>query len=538
MYWKPIPGVPYQRNYIQFAQDIEDGKLVTDSGKVLSAQEAYRWLFSVDLWALLYFGLQTEPANHPFWIKAAWEVQTGPKTDTIDLWAREHGKSTIITLAENIQDIINNPNERICLFSYTRDTAKVFFSQIKRQLESNEYLLRLYPDIFWEDTNKSPQWNDEGIIVKRTKEFKECTVEAWGLITGMPTARHFTKRVYDDIVTLELVSSPKVMQETKEKFDMSENVGSDNDRRRVVGTFYHHDDVLTYLCGQKKLDGTPAWHIRMKPATEDGTSTGKPVLLSQEKLDKLKLNKKQFNTQQLLNPTPKEDELLPYERITHCKRSDMPENVFKFMMVDPAKGKRADGREADAWAMWVVGVDPYLEDTGASRVFIIDGFVGVLSWEDGLNEVANVYLRNGWIHRLGVEEVGLQTTTSSVRDKLKVRGRVVSLENGMMQVLRPGNRNKQLRIESNLAPPLRTGLIHMLDSVPALAREQLRLEMEKYPMWRDDGMDALAFLWDMLADYIFPKKNQPVEKEPEKDIWAKYEEMSSRGSKPNDWMRF
>lgn len=538
VYFEPLPGVQYKIDYILTAEMLERKEIYNHEQKrPATAQEVYRNLMQQDLFALVMFGLQRPAANHPFLVKACYEVQDGPKSDTLDLWAREHWKSTIITLAENIQDILNNPEERIVIFSYTRDTAKVFFNELKQNLERNEFLLRLFPDILWEDTNKAPEWSEEGISVKRKSLAKERTVEAWGLLSGMPTARHFTKRVYDDIVTLDLVSNPKLMQETKDKFDMSENVGSDGDRRRVIGTYYHHDDVLVYLANQKKSDGSPAWHIRTKPATVDGTSTGKPVLLSQEKIDRLKLNKRQFNMQQLLDPTPKEDEELPFEMIREVTLKDLPARMFKFMVVDPAKGKRADNKEPDSWAMWVVGVDPYINDVGASKVFILDGFVGVLPWEEGLKEFVRIYLRNGWIHRLGVEEVGMQTTVSQFSAALRAKGRAVTEDNKMIVPLKPGKRNKQMRIEANLGGPLRGGFIYRLDTLPALAVSSLKTEMEKYPMWKDDGIDGLAYVWDLLPDYKFGKYHPERKEQKKKSVWDVYDEMSGTADSKNGWMR-
>ena len=110
-------------------------------------------------------------------------------------------KSTIITFGYSIFRILNDPEVTIGIFSHTRPAAKGFLDWIKREFESNALLLECFPDILYANPQKeSPRWSlDDGIIVKRQTNPKECTVEAWGLVDSMPTGRHYSERVYDDV---------------------------------------------------------------------------------------------------------------------------------------------------------------------------------------------------------------------------------------------------------------------------------------------------------------------------------------------------
>lgn len=56
------------------------------------------------------------------------EVQASPNGH-LDLWAREHGKSSIITFGATIQDILKDREITVGIFSHTRPIAKTFLRQ-------------------------------------------------------------------------------------------------------------------------------------------------------------------------------------------------------------------------------------------------------------------------------------------------------------------------------------------------------------------------------------------------------------------------
>jgi hypothetical protein len=136
----------------------EAGKLPT---------EAFRWYCRHDLYFLLRFGLNRKDCDNEWVFARCREVQASPDGH-LDLWAREHYKSTIITFALTIQDILRDPETTIGIFSHTRPIAKAFLRQIKREFEANETLKGWFPDVLWADPAKeSPKWSeDEGIIVR------------------------------------------------------------------------------------------------------------------------------------------------------------------------------------------------------------------------------------------------------------------------------------------------------------------------------------------------------------------------------------
>lgn len=508
--FRRIPGqkymFPYEKGFAHF----------TSLGA--STNDICHDLFKRDLWFLLYFGMRVNIANHPWWIDCCRDVQTGQKSHTLDLWAREHGKTTIITQGETIRQILNNPEERIGIFSYSRPAALSILRGIKQILEGSTLLKACFPNLLYNDPRtEAEKWSEtDGLIVKRNGFYKEATLEAWGLVEGMPTGKHFTGRVYDDVVTADLVNSPEVMAKLKDSFDMSQNLGTIDGWHKVIGTTYHHEDLLVNLRNKVTADGKPVYLTRVKPATVDGTPNGVSAYLPEERLAELRINRQMFYSQQLLDPTPQGTQKLDKDMLREVSPAEIPQKLFRFMAIDPAGERKSDKRQGDSWAMVVAGIEPYRDDLGASRVFILDMMVEPMTEAEALDNVVRMFLRNGQIRQIGVEKVGISTAEVHIAKALHARSRGLTVENGGLVVLRPGGRSKQQRIEAALQWPLLNGKLHISTAVPSAYRERLKLEMQKYPFWHDDSLDAISYLYDMAKDFRFGK----FAIGPEEDKWA------------------
>lgn len=180
-----------------------------------------------DRYFLLTGPLNRRDALHPWLFARCREVERAPDGH-LDLWSRYHYKSSIITFAGVIQEILSDPDLTVAIFSHSKPIAKAFLVQIKRELEGNDVLKNLFSDVLWaEPAREAPKWSEnEGIVVKRASNPKEATVEAHGLVDGQPTSRHYGLLVYDDVVTVESVGSPEQIKKTTDRWELSDNLGS------------------------------------------------------------------------------------------------------------------------------------------------------------------------------------------------------------------------------------------------------------------------------------------------------------------------
>ena len=285
---------------------------------------------------------------HPWVYERVRDVEAEPD-GRVDLWARGHGKSSTITFGKTVQDILANPEITFGIFSHTRPIAKAFLRQIMREFESNKVLHRAFPDVLWGlDTRQSPKWSeDDGIIVRRKSNPPEATIEAWGLVDGQPTSKHFQVLLYDDIVVAGSVTTPEMIAKTMEALEQSYNLSSKECRMRFAGTRWHFNDAYRTVIDRKTAIA------REHPCTKDGTETGEPVFLSAEAIQEKRRNMGPytFAAQMLLNP--KADALQGFKREWLRYYKTMPTKTNNYILVDAASSKK---KGSDYTSMWVIGL--------------------------------------------------------------------------------------------------------------------------------------------------------------------------------------
>lgn len=423
-----------------------------------SRQERLKaYLGIADRFYLLTRLLGRKDANHR-WIYDRCREHEADPFDHLDLWARYHYKSTVITFAHSIQSILAEPDITIGIFSAKSDVARPFLEQIKGELESNEELKALYRDVLYENPRQeSPSWSvDKGIVVKRKSNPKEKTVEAFGLIDGMPTGRHFRRLVYDDLVTEKLVTSPEIISKVTTRWELSDNLGcGEGTEKEHIGTRYDFADTYGVILSRKIL--IP----RLHPATEDGTLNGKPVFLSPAHWEKVKNTQRGTVAAQMLqNPLAgKQNVFMPqWLRPWYIRPSIL--NVY--IMVDPSRGKSAT---SDRTAMAVIGID------GAGNKYLLDGYCHRMSLSERWMNMRSLWLkwsaeRGVAFVKVGYERYGQQSDDEYFKEKMRQPGEVAQFALHELAWPREGGNSKKHRVE-RLEPDVRNGRFYL----PGLIRE-------------------------------------------------------------------
>ena len=376
----------------------------------------------------------------PWLFERCREVEANPDGH-LDLWAREHYKSTIITFAGAIQEIINNPEITIGIFSHSKSISRAFLDQIKQECEQNEELCNLYPDIFWGNPKReAPTWSlDKGIVVRRQTNPKEKTVEGHGLVDGQPISKHFGLMIYDDVVTEESVNTPDMIIKTTKMWELSRSLSSkaaEGKKRRTwyIGTRYNYADTYKVILDRKVV--TP----RIYAATNTGTKDGKPVFFNDgDWAEKVRENSNYtLACQYLQNPVAGDQMEFNLDWIRRYEIRPQVLNVC--ITVDGANSKK---KGSSRTAFSVTGIDVHYNK------YFLDGACHRMNLSERWTMLKN--LRKTWVNRKGVQTVkvgyerfGYQCDIEHFKTMMKIEGHSFHIEE--VNWPREGNDSKIDRI--------------------------------------------------------------------------------------------
>jgi predicted phage terminase large subunit-like protein len=479
---------------------------------------AERWLALNDLFYLLIVLLRRRDLDHDWLFARCQEVQAAPDGQ-LDLWAREHGKTSIITFGRTIQDILRDPEITIAIFSHTRPMAKRVLRQIKTEFKFNAPLKALFDDVLWaEPDRQAPKWSeDDGLIVKRQGNPSEATLEAWGMVDGLPTGKHFRVRVYDDVIDKKAVTGPEMIAKVTEMWELSLSLGvKEVGVARYIGTRYHFNDTYREIIARGAA--TP----RLYPATRDATVEGEPVLMSRAELAKRRrdMGPFTFSAQMLQNPTADSKQGFQVAWLRAFAPDDEAAGMNTYILVDPASEKK---RGSDYTAMAVIGL------AADQNYYLLDAVRDRLNL--GERTAALFSLHRRWRPRgVGYEKYGQQCDIEHIEA-------CQASEHYRFDITPLGGAlSKRDRIR-RLVPVFEAGRFYLPDSLiktdydgrPVdLVQAFIEEEYKPFPVpVHDDLFDAISRILDDAMAVAWPKSVTPQD-----DRYARRRRAKRRGS----WM--
>ncbi len=363
-----------------------------------------------DLWFLMTITMARVDMNWRPEIDADWlwarcmDVQHQPD-GYLDLWAREHYKSTIITFGLTIQDILKDPEQTFGIFSVQRDLAQDFLKQIKTEFEDNTELKLSHPDVLYMDPEReSGCWGiDKGIRVKRKANSREETVEAHGLFS-LPTGKHFRTLLYDDVVTERSVTNPDQLTKSFDQMRLSFSLGSHGGRRRMIGTRYHYNDAWGRVIKAKTAVE------RIHPATDTGKPQGKSVFLREDILAQKRRDQGPYIYACQMLQDPKADEAQGFMKewlSPWTPKFEFWNKMNIYIVVDPAGERKMKQTGSDYTVMWVIGLAP------DQRYYLIDGIRDRLNLTERADKLFSLVRMYKPI-RVGYEQYGMQADIAHI----------------------------------------------------------------------------------------------------------------------------
>ena len=463
-----------------------------------------RMLCRQDLYYLLVKACGRRDMLNDFAFARVREVEAEPN-GRLDLWAREHFKSSTITFGLTIQDILRDPEVTFGIFSHTRPIAKAFLRQIMREMETNRTLHAAFPDVLWgTDTKQAPKWSeDDGIIVRRKSNPNEATVEAWGLVDGQPVSKHFRVLLYDDIVVQASVTTPDMIAKTMARLEESYSLGvTPGGIRRFAGTRWHFNDAYRTIVER----GTAI--AREHPGRVGGTEEGESVYWPEEThIEKRRdMGPYTYAAQILLNP--KADAMQGFRRewLRHYKRIRV-EDLNWYLCVDAASSKK---KGSDYTAIWAVGLGA---DSNYYCVPVVRDRLNLKERADRVFAAHRQYKPRD----VRYEKYGLMADIEHLQDRME-------RENYRFRITEvAGQTSKQDRIK-RLLPLFEAGRIWLPEShtvtdwqkVPVnLVHAFIEEEYMAFPVGlHDDMLDALARIAEPDLKLVWPLE-KPMRVEPE-----------------------
>ena len=420
----PVTGISRQA-FLSEAQRIIDDAIATVKATGASEAEVeqtrrycIRQIAESSLFYFCVAVLNLYYVNNDYGYRLCLDVQEN-KWNKLWIVAREHYKSTIITEASTLWEIILDPNQTYCIYSYKVEMAMKFLNVIKSWVENNALVRNLWPEIFWDNpamgyedmpngVRKRWAWTASAIEVKRSIESKEKTIEVAGVLGSSKTGAHFSRQIFDDTETQKNVETPDAIEKLLSQTLMAFNTGqTEHLEFCFVGTFYERSDVYYRMLKEGIFK-----EAVIQPCVDN---EGVTIHFPKDKLEEKYriMGPAVFATQMMCDPSFNSVATFKAEWIHYW--TPKPDGLNTYIIVDPASGKT--GKRHDYTVIISFGLDPL------GNLMVLDIVRDKIGLEDKFITLTTLYKRYRPI-RLYYEQVSMQQDISSLEmlmDKYNTR---------------------------------------------------------------------------------------------------------------------
>jgi predicted phage terminase large subunit-like protein len=348
--------------------------------------------------------------------------------------------------------------------------------------------------VLWANPVKeSPKWSeDEGIVVKRKSNPKEATVEAWGLVDGQPTSKHYGMMVYDDVVTRESVTTPDMMEKTTDALRAVVQPRG----KGLTSVVSSVRVTITTTPTERSWSGASPFHASI-PRPRMGRSMGSRCFSPERSWRQAPnaMGPYVFSCQMLLDPTADDKQGFKEEWIKFAATDTRGHNLA--ILIDAASSKKKD---SDYTAGWVIGLGPdrkvYVHDMIRDRLSLTERAALLMAWHRKYQPMA-----------VGYERYGMMGDVEHIRD-LQER------ENYRFEITEVGGMMSKVDRIRRLIPWFEQGRIYLHPKIAKtdyegrtidLTQSFINDEYKAFPVaTHDDMLDALARFLDDDLPIRFP----------------------------------
>lgn len=405
-----------------------------------------------------------------------------PSQRKLILFPRNHLKSSIVTKAWTIQQVLANHDLRVLIASDTWDNASKFLKSIQKFLVQS--LLSVFYGPFVSD-----HWTKDECTIRQRKQILDAPTWATTGIEKEQTSQHYDLIILDDLVARDNCGTKELRDKVKQYYRDALDWLEPGGRIVVIGTRWHQDDLYGQL-----VEPDSGFDVLLKQCYTDETETA--VIYPQKfSLDYLAQLRKpvalggkgnyEFASQYKNNPIDQEAADFKTEWIKYYDPTT-PHPSSLYLTVDPAISL---SRDADFTAMVVAGMhhDRRIRVVDRRRVRVVPSDL-----------VDNVFeLVEKWkLKRIGIETFAFQKTLKhDIQRQQRERGIFFSIDELGKRHSGRGEAvlSKEARIRG-LQPYFEQGLVELRSDMQDLVDELLAFPRGKH----DDLIDALSYQLEFL----------------------------------------